>query len=58
MLWNGCWPTGVSELKQEYKDNDTTIQKFILNLKYQYCYPDPLFDAQGASDPLGKLHHT
>jgi hypothetical protein len=53
----GCWPTGVTDLKLEYKDNDTNIQKFTLNLKYQYCFEDPIFDA-GTSDPLGKKHHS
>lgn len=52
----GVWPTSVSEMKLEYKDNDTSIMKFRLGLKYQYAYEDREFDFNG--DPLGNRHKT
>lgn len=56
MCLNGVWPSSVSDQKLEYKENDTSISKFTLGLKYQYCYEDRNFDFTG--DVLGPKHHT
>ena len=43
----GCWPNDLSDLKQEYKDNDNNVATCNLKIKYQYCYRDDNFNGRG-----------
>lgn len=47
----GVWPTGLTDIKLAYKQNDTSVLKCSLRLKYQYCYDEAKGDPLQAVAP-------